>query len=364
MGRSFSVFLFCFAMDPLFHYLNRIPHVLSVQAYVGDTTLVGDAQNTQWIQKVAQCYDDVRTAGFVVDSHSCYRSISKVVLWDSDPLQLAVHSCSKSGLLWWIVQPMLLPLLPYKRLCVEDTIRLSCEWPAGHLFLCRLSLRIRLRCILPSIWILSKDMKLFMVVTLILLAPFPQSSVRARVSLTLSLTFQWDLVLSPTLNWLAMACMRLRPLPLRLVWLSSEELPLIIKALGLCAPLLLHFVRVNPLPSRSSSNDSNLSVHPGSGHNWSGRDSPRSSMKFKSDPLAAVVFQDLLWLGLGQLALALLHLINGGLKLYVIGLSLQFDFWLWRILSGVYKHMIASSCADLRTETDPGVRMVCSDICK
>ena len=76
MGRSFSVFLFCFAMDPLFHYLNRIPHVLSVQAYVDDTTLVGDAQNTQWIQEVAQCYDDVRTAGFVVDSHSCYRSIS------------------------------------------------------------------------------------------------------------------------------------------------------------------------------------------------------------------------------------------------------------------------------------------------
>ena len=73
MGRSFSVFLFCFAMDPLFHYLNRIPQVLSVQAYVDDTTLVGDAQNTRWIQEVAQCYDDVRTAGFVVDSH---RSVS------------------------------------------------------------------------------------------------------------------------------------------------------------------------------------------------------------------------------------------------------------------------------------------------
>ena len=50
--------------------------MLSVQAYVDDTTLVGDAQNTRWIQKVAQCYDDVRTAGFVVDSHSCYRSVS------------------------------------------------------------------------------------------------------------------------------------------------------------------------------------------------------------------------------------------------------------------------------------------------
>ena len=34
------------------------------------------------------------------------------------------------------------------------------------------------------------DMKLFMVVMLILLAPFLQSSVRARLSLTSSLTFQ------------------------------------------------------------------------------------------------------------------------------------------------------------------------------
>ena len=80
MGRSFSVFLFCFAMDPLFHYLNRIPQVLSVQAYVDDTTLVGDAQDLRWIQNVAQCYDDVRTAGFVVDSHSCYRSISNCTM--------------------------------------------------------------------------------------------------------------------------------------------------------------------------------------------------------------------------------------------------------------------------------------------
>ena len=71
---------FCFAMDPLFHYLNRIPKVLSVQAYVDDTTLVGEAQDLRWIQNVAQCYDDVRTAGFVVDSHSCYRSISNCTM--------------------------------------------------------------------------------------------------------------------------------------------------------------------------------------------------------------------------------------------------------------------------------------------
>ena len=34
MGRSFSVFLFCLAMDPIYHYLNRIPRVMSVQGYI------------------------------------------------------------------------------------------------------------------------------------------------------------------------------------------------------------------------------------------------------------------------------------------------------------------------------------------
>ena len=33
MGRSFSVYLFCLAMDPVFHYLNRIPGVISVQVF-------------------------------------------------------------------------------------------------------------------------------------------------------------------------------------------------------------------------------------------------------------------------------------------------------------------------------------------
>ena len=39
MGRSFSVLLFCIAMDPILHYLNCIPGVLMVQGYVDDTTL-------------------------------------------------------------------------------------------------------------------------------------------------------------------------------------------------------------------------------------------------------------------------------------------------------------------------------------
>ena len=76
MGRSFSVFLFCFALDPLFHYLNRIPNVISVQAYVDDTTVIGNAQDASWLHQVSQCYTAVRSAGFVVDAHECYRSLS------------------------------------------------------------------------------------------------------------------------------------------------------------------------------------------------------------------------------------------------------------------------------------------------
>ena len=80
MGRSFSVFLFCFAMDPLFHYLNQIPRVLAVEAYVDDTTILGDAQSLDWIRKVSDTYRKVSTAGFVVDSHTCYRALQNSVM--------------------------------------------------------------------------------------------------------------------------------------------------------------------------------------------------------------------------------------------------------------------------------------------
>ena len=80
MGRSFSVFLFCFAMDPLFHYLNRIPNVMAVEAYVDDTTIIGDAQSMDWIREVSLTYQKVSTAGFIVDSHACYRALQNSVM--------------------------------------------------------------------------------------------------------------------------------------------------------------------------------------------------------------------------------------------------------------------------------------------
>ena len=74
MGRSFSVYLFCFAMDPLFHYLNRIPGVISVQAYVDDTTIAGAAEDPTWVQEVAEVYQSISTAGFHIDSRCCFRA--------------------------------------------------------------------------------------------------------------------------------------------------------------------------------------------------------------------------------------------------------------------------------------------------
>lgn len=72
MGRSFSVYLFCLAMDPLFTYLNQIPGVLAVQGYIDDTTIAGDGQDLSWLERVDSCYQALHSAGFVVDPHSCF----------------------------------------------------------------------------------------------------------------------------------------------------------------------------------------------------------------------------------------------------------------------------------------------------
>ena len=58
----------------VFHYLNRIPGVISVQEYVDDTTIAGVATDPTWLQKVAEVYQRVSTAGFHIDSHSCFRA--------------------------------------------------------------------------------------------------------------------------------------------------------------------------------------------------------------------------------------------------------------------------------------------------
>ena len=76
MGRSFSVFLFCLAMDPIYHYLNRIPRVMSVQGYIDDNTIAGPGHDIAWVSRVHYCYQCCGTAGFQIDQHACWRAVS------------------------------------------------------------------------------------------------------------------------------------------------------------------------------------------------------------------------------------------------------------------------------------------------
>ncbi len=115
MGRSFSVYLFCLAMDPVFDYLNQTPGVLTVQGYVDDATIVGSAQDASWLETVSTCYTHLRSAGFVVDGHSCYRSF--------------LNSCMKFGartlngdeLLGYWPQIDLAPTYPTVTAALENT---------------------------------------------------------------------------------------------------------------------------------------------------------------------------------------------------------------------------------------------------
>ena len=75
MGRSFSVLLFCIAMDPILTYLNRIPGMLTVQGYVDDTTMAGDTTaGMQWLTDTWNICARLRSAGIQIDEHQCWKS--------------------------------------------------------------------------------------------------------------------------------------------------------------------------------------------------------------------------------------------------------------------------------------------------
>ena len=74
MGRSFSVLLFCVAMDPVLTYLNRVPGMLTVQGYVDDTTMAGDTTaGMQWLTDAWNVCTRLRSAGIQIDEHHCWK---------------------------------------------------------------------------------------------------------------------------------------------------------------------------------------------------------------------------------------------------------------------------------------------------
>ena len=71
MGRAFSVLLFCVAMDPWYHYVHRIPRVLTNRGYMDDNATGG--LGLQWLPEAQKLINHFSTAGLVVLTHSCYK---------------------------------------------------------------------------------------------------------------------------------------------------------------------------------------------------------------------------------------------------------------------------------------------------
>ena len=114
MGRAFSVLLFCVAMDPWYHHVHKIPHVLVNRGYMDDNATGG--RGLLWLTKAEQLIESFSSAGFVVLKHSCY----SIEILTTTPLGTPfVSECSPvtNG------APSLLALLPsplpstYLRLC-------------------------------------------------------------------------------------------------------------------------------------------------------------------------------------------------------------------------------------------------------
>ena len=210
---------------------------------------------------MAQCYDDVRTAGFVVDSHSCYRSISNCTMrfgptlmtsarliqeWPgiiSSPAYAtataAIQAVSRLGYNTLIVRITRWPLTPLpvepedpskQHLAINLNFQQSREVGHGRQMHTIGSFsNIRCSCKSKSHIVTNFPMR-----------PYALSGIEKA-------GYGLHAVTASALLW------ALRYL---------EELPLMSKVHGPSAPLLLHCARANQLLSRNSNNGSDPLVHP------------------------------------------------------------------------------------------------------
>ena len=56
-----------------------------MQGYIDDTTIAGNSQCLSWLEEVAHTYECLKSAGFVVDAHSCFRAC------------VTIQNCRRSG---------------------------------------------------------------------------------------------------------------------------------------------------------------------------------------------------------------------------------------------------------------------------
>ena len=88
MGRTFSVLLFCIAIDPWYHHVNRIPDVIVNKGYMDDNATGGIGLS--WVYSAEKLLQSMATAGFLVLSHTCYQVESVVIPVPPSPIFLSM----------------------------------------------------------------------------------------------------------------------------------------------------------------------------------------------------------------------------------------------------------------------------------
>ena len=92
MGRAFSVLLFCIAMDPWYHHVNRIPDVIVNKGYMDDNATGGIGLS--WVYSAEKLLQSMATAGFLVLSHTCYQVESVVIPVPPSPIFASMDRAS------------------------------------------------------------------------------------------------------------------------------------------------------------------------------------------------------------------------------------------------------------------------------
>ena len=142
MGRAFSVLLFCIAMDPWYHHVNRIPDVIVNKGYMDDNATGGIGLS--WVYSAEKLLQSMATAGFLVLSHTCYQVESVVIPVPPAPIFSSMDFVTQGhhSLLTALCHPLVAPVvrlrcgnravtLPSHLLLIGDTL----ECPSHPLLL-------------------------------------------------------------------------------------------------------------------------------------------------------------------------------------------------------------------------------------
>ena len=69
MGNALAPWIFCLALDPIVRYMNRVPGVVRMNAYMDDTNTAGIG--TEWIEQAEEAWAAMAKVGLKIAQHQC-----------------------------------------------------------------------------------------------------------------------------------------------------------------------------------------------------------------------------------------------------------------------------------------------------